>query len=385
MKHFSTLRLLPLVAGTVMGVSCLMPSCLDDESLSQPNTYMGNFKSCWQALDEHYCYFDYKNIDWDDVYRRYEPYFRDSVNSNIEEFQLLYKMLGELHDGHVNLYSAFNVARNWSWFEDYPQNFDATLLERYYLGKNYWIAGGMRYGMLKDTIGYIYYPSFSNMVGESNLDYVLGLLGNAKGLIFDVRDNGGGNLTNVETLVHRFTLTNDVCTSSPFVYGSIRHKTGPGHNAFSEPQELSVDVIMAKSKRVAWDASLQPVVILTNRSCFSATNTFVMAMKALDGQMVIDSTSTQHPKIIKTMGDHTGGGGGLPFESTLPNGWVVRFSTSPMFDLNKNHIEEGFAPDYAVSMDSLHAYQDHVDDIIEAARVFINKNTRMEYKKKSKE
>ena len=52
-----------------------------------------------------------------------------------------------------------------------------------------------------------------------------------------------------------------------------------------------------------------------------------------------------------------------------------------MLDIHQRPIEEGFAPDYFVQMDSLHAYQDHIDDIIESARAFINKNTRMQYKK----
>ena len=358
-------------------LSALCTSCLDDESLSLPNTPMGNFKSCWRTLDEHYCYFAEKKVDWDDVYRRYEPYFRDSVQNDFDAFHYLYQMLGELRDGHVNLYSNFNVARNWSWFEDYPQNFDATLLERYYLGTNYWMAGGMKYGMLRDTIGYVHYPSFSSTVGKSNINYVLGLLGNAKGLIFDVRDNGGGNLTNVETIVSRFT-------AQDLTYGYIMHKQGPGHDDFSEPQKLTVDGYSPdRSKKPLWDAARQPVVILTNRSCFSATNTFVMAMKALDGQPAEGEGATG-TKMVKTMGDRTGGGGGLPFESTLPNGWVVRFSTSPMLDIHQRPMEEGFAPDYFVQMDSLHAYQDHIDDIIESARVFINQNTRMEYTDKKK-
>ena len=374
-KLFSSLRLLPFALGSIFGASLMLTSCLDDESLSEDNTYMGNFRSCWRALDEHYCYFDYKNINWDEVYDRYAPYFSDSIHSKIEAFQLLYQMLGELHDGHVNLYSSFNVARNWSWYQDYPQNFDANLLERYYLGTRYWIAGGLSYTMLSDTIGYVRYASFSNAVSENNLDYVLGLLGNCKGLIFDVRDNGGGNLTNVETITRRF------CQEFPHTYGYICHKTGPGHNEFSSLQELTLDKSGKGFKNsIRWNASRQPVVVLTNRLCYSATNTFVMAMKSLDGLPATDTTGVTAPMMIKTMGDHTGGGGGLPFESTLPNGWVVRFSTSPMFDMQNNHIENGFAPDFTVQMDSLHAYRDHHDDIIESARLYINRNTKMTYK-----
>jgi C-terminal processing protease CtpA/Prc len=44
------------------------------------------------------------------------------------------------------------------------------------------------------------------------------------------------------------------------------------------------------------------------------------------------------------VGDQTGGGGGLPFSSELPNGWMVRFSASPMFNSNMQNTEWGIEP-----------------------------------------
>ena len=66
----------------------------------------------------------------------------------------------------------------------------------------------------------------------------------------------------------------------------------------------------------------------------SAANDFVKMMKCF-------------PE-VKTVGDQTGGGAGLPFTSTLPNGWTVRFSACPSYDRNGNQIEFGIAPDYSV-------------------------------------
>lgn len=82
--------------------------------------------------------------------------------------------------------------------------FDENLLFEYYLGTNYWLTSGIYYGMLPDTVAYMWYPSFSSGIGETNLDYVLALMRNAKGLILDVRNNGGGTLTNVPVLANRF-------------------------------------------------------------------------------------------------------------------------------------------------------------------------------------
>ena len=38
----------------------------------------------------------------------------------------------------------------------------------------------------------------------------------------------------------------------------------------------------------------------------------------------------------------------MPFTSTLPNGWTVRFSACPSYDRNRQQIEFGIAPDYPV-------------------------------------
>lgn len=280
-----------------------------------------NFESLWKIIDENYCFFDYKDIDWDDVYQKYNLQVKDTMDQ-YELFYMLGNMLSELQDGHTNLYSSFDVARYWDWYEDYPRNFNEDLHKKY-LGKEYLIAGGMKYlRMANDKVGYIYYGSFSNGVGENNLDYALMYFKDCQGLIIDVRENGGGSLTYSDLIASRFL-------EEKTLVGYILHKTGKGHNDFSEPYAMELD----PSKRVRW---LRPVVVLTNRHSYSATNDFVNKMKI-------------QPHVT-IMGDQTGGGSGLPFNSELPNGWRVRFSASPMLDVNKEHTEYGIAPDVKVQL-----------------------------------
>ena len=353
---------------------CAVSSCLDDSSLEQDDTLEGSFEACWQTMDEHYCYFDEKGVDWEGVHQKYQPLFRDSIKSQVQLFNVLDEMLDTLRDGHVNVYTPFNTARYWKWYEDYPLNYDANLITTYYIGSNYWIASGMQYGMFgRATIAYIRYSSFESTIGDTNLDYVLTLCRNALGLIIDIRNNGGGSLTNAETLARRFTTDRTL-------YGYIRHKTGTGHNDFSSPEELYLEPDLT---RVGWDASTRPVVLLTNRHCYSAANNFVQQMHALDGTMATDSLGQTHPRLIKQCGDRTGGGSGMPFESVLPNGWTLRFSACPMTDPKGQSTESGIDPSEGlkVDMDSTSAYQNHKDDIIEAARAYISKHTRAPRKK----
>lgn len=301
----------------------VLSSCVDVEERSNNN--IQNFEALWSMVDQKYCFFDYKNkeygLDWDEVYRRYKPMISDTLDQ-IELFSILGDMLAELKDGHVNMTSYFNYARYWGWKENYPTNYSDTL-QRRYLGTNYYIAGGLKYVIfLPDTVGYISCTSFNSSFSENNLSYALALLSPCKGLILDLRSNGGGLLTLSERLAARFT-------DEKILTGYIRHKTGSGHSDFSdyEPTYLS------PSNLVQWN---KKVVVLTNRSVFSAANDCVNMLKCC--------------KNVTIVGDKTGGGSGLPFTSELPNGWSVRFSACPCYDKDKKDIEFGIEPDYYVNL-----------------------------------
>ena len=311
-----------------------------DMGMQFDNHPRGNFDALWTILDRNYCFFEYKNIDWDKIYKKYSTRISSDMDSDAL-FKLMGQMLAELKDGHVNLSAAHDITRYWEWQDDYPANFDLSV-QKYYLGNDYSIASGMRYKILEDNIGYLYYGSFSSDIGDGNLDQVLNRMAICQGLIIDVRSNGGGNLTNVEKITSRFFNERQLI-------GYISHKIGPGHNDFS----TLYPKYMESSDRVRYQ---KPVVVLTNRGCYSATNEFVSIMKYAPNVTVI--------------GDKTGGGSGLPFTSELPNGWSVRFSASPMFNAEKEHIEFGVEPDLYVNMLDADSEKNR-DTIIERARVLL--------------
>lgn len=321
----------------------LMPSCITEEV--PDNTPQGNFEALWETIDTKYCFLDYKKkeygLDWNEIHRQYSNRLTDDMTKK-QLFQVLAEMLAELRDGHVNLVATHETSQYREWYDSYPANFSDSI-QRNYLGKDYAIAAGLRYRILEDNIGYIYYGSFSSGIGESNLDEVLNELSICDGLILDIRNNGGGLLTLSEKLAARFT-------NEKRLTGYLTYKTGPGHNDFSAPEAIYVE---PATDRVRWQ---KPVAVLTNRRCFSSANDFVGKMKEM-------------PKAI-IIGDKTGGGSGLPFSSELPNGWSVRFSASPMFDPDMNHLEFGILPDIRVDMTS-EDMQRGVDTIIETARKYL--------------
>ena len=306
----------------------------------------GNFEALWSILDEHYCFFEQKDVDWGKVHDTYCRRISDKMTRE-ELFIVCADMLAELRDGHVNLSAPFNTSYYRAWWSDYPQNFSKRLIEESYFNFNYRQSSGMMYGFLENNIGYIYYESFSSPVGEGNLDYALNFLSTANGLIIDVRDNGGGSLTNVETFVARFI-------DRPTLVGYISHKTGPGHNDFSEPYAITYRP--AEEGRVRW---AKPIVVLTNRSTFSAANNFASIMKNLPGVTIVGSV--------------TGGGSGVPFSSELPCGWSIRFSSCSMLDALGESTEAGIAPTEgcAVDLDPTDALNGR-DTMLEKAIAILN-------------
>ena len=195
-----------------------LTSCVDEHEYA--DNPRGNFEALWKTIDEHYCFFDYKKeqygLDWDAVYSKYSAQIADDM-TDTQLFEVMANMLAELKDGHVNMYSSWDVARNWSWHEDYPANVSDTLLRRY-LGTDYRIASGLRYRRLDDNVGYIRCASFANSMGAGNLDDILMYLAPCNGLIIDLRDNSGGMVTSAEELAARFT-------NHEIAVGYMQHKT----------------------------------------------------------------------------------------------------------------------------------------------------------------
>ena len=320
----------------------LLTGCVEEDQFS--NSPTGNYDALWSIIDERYCFFEQARqqhgLDWDDVYHKYKPQVQ-AAESNAELFDIYGNMLRELKDGHVNLTSDYGTTYYWDWSLNHPLNFSDSL-QRNYLGNDFRLTNGIKYTTLPSNIGYIYVGSFEGSISSDNVSLMLLRLAESKGIIIDIRNNGGGMLTSAEELAAHFVSGKTHC-------GYIQHKTGKGHNDFSSPEKLYIE-----PNGVIWK---KPVVVLTNRAVYSSANHFVMLVKPL-------------PQVV-VIGDKTGGGSGLPLNSTLPNGWTVRFSACPILDIEGKHTEFGIAPHEEVQITSAD-WNNGRDTIIERAIELIN-------------
>ena len=281
-----------------------------------------NFDYLWEEVDKKYSYFELKNIDWDEVKNTYRSML--TANSTEEElFDVLANMLNELRDDHTNLISPFNVSR-YNVVLTGPENYRQRTIAEFYI-PDIWLTGAFKHGFLENKeIGYIRYGSFLSEFSDEALDLILNRYQSTKGLILDLRANGGGNIFNIPKILGRFTDTKTLS-------GYSITRNGPNHNDFSNKENFFITPYSGVKY-------LKPVIVLIDRGSYSATTFFALATKAFPN--------------ITLLGDITGGGGGLPNGGQLPNGWTYRFSISQLFDLNgNNYAEDGVPADIQAAFD----------------------------------
>lgn len=313
--------------------SCEKTMFEEDLASTDPMT---NFEYLWKQCDEKYAYFDLKNIDWDQIKIKYAA----KINKDMSDealFNVLGEMLTELKDDHTNLVSNFNIS-SFGVDKLGQDNYDTRIVKDHYLSDDYYTSGPFIHDFLANKeIGYIRFGSFTGTVDNTNLDFILDRYKNTKGLILDLRENGGGAATDIFNILSRFVKRETV------VYYS-RIKNGPGHQDFSKAKP-------AKVKRYDGIRYKNKVCVLTDRGTYSAGSFTALATKALANVILI--------------GDTTGGGLGMPNGGQLPNGWTYRFSITQALTLDKSTAyENGVPPDIKV----LFNWNDRTkDEIIEKA------------------
>ncbi len=169
--------------------------------------------------------------------------------------------------------------------------------------------------VLPGGMGYLRIDGFTGSQSSFLIDQAMARLAETKGLLIDVRKNGGGDQSGnailarlIEKEMTRYSTSermSDFTLAARSEY--FRAPWTPG-DAFADWHDLKVNPIEASKRYLK-----KPVIILTSPRCFSACDTFVSALKT--------------NQLATIVGEATGGGTGSPLVFALPvTGQEFRYS-----------------------------------------------------------
>ncbi|MEM5515751.1 S41 family peptidase [Henriciella sp. AS95] len=261
-----------------------VPGFADEAALSQPES---DFEAFWALYDQNYALFEIKHIDWDALYHIYRPQVTADTGRD-ELFNIFTAMTRLLNDVHVTVEDqtsgrfSRSGGRSLGTGPFETGEFSIRLIESDYIeGELESRANGaMAFGWLPEGIGYLRIASFKYPdTSSGTMDQLMQRFVDARGIIIDVRQNGGGSDRISEDIVSRFAL-------HPHDYMRVSERVpdtddGEGFNAavtWSVP-----------AKGSAWSG--RPVAVLTDSRTISAAENFVIAMKTLPHATIIGDTT----------------------------------------------------------------------------------------------
>jgi carboxyl-terminal processing protease len=190
--------------------------------LSEPEK---NFEHLWKTFDRNYALFGPKNIDWDALYKVYRPRVTAQTTDD-ELFDIMSSLLGHLNDNHVGLRTPKRSFQSGILGEMKMEDFSLSLIkEKYLKGKSAERVGNVyTYGWLTDSVGYFHFRGFGRLEeSAAAVDEIVKEFKDAKGVVIDVRGNGGGDDRVGKAVADRFA-------DRKRLYMKTRIRNGAGHS-----------------------------------------------------------------------------------------------------------------------------------------------------------
>lgn len=273
----------------------IFTSCEDLLFEKEPsNDPVSNFESLWKTFKERYAVFEQRGVDWDNLYTIYRPQVSENTTDQ-ELYTIITGLLSNLDDGHVSLMAPGKVF--WSGHLEFRER-TKDLLFNFSITRNY-LSGVKQinnqyfYGKINGDIGYLY---IRHLTGEppTFMDDFIVQNQNSKGIIIDLRHNGGGDFTNGEVIASRFA-------GSKTLAFSATPKNGPGPSDYGKTYDYFIE---ARGP----NQFTKPVIVITDGYTISAGENLVLYLSALPN--------------VTTVGENTTGAMGERIEKEMPNGWI---------------------------------------------------------------
>jgi hypothetical protein len=293
------------------------------------------FDQLWETFDRDYAMFALRpEVDWNRLQELYRPKALASRSTN-EFAAVCAEMLRPLRDLHIWLTVAgesvpvFNRPRA----ANANPGAHATILGQLHE------AGPVQWAVTADKIGFLAIYGWSDQHIPALCHQALEQMRNTRGLVVDVRLNGGGSEDLAEGVAGRFL-------AKEFVYAFSQFRNGPSHTNLTARFERRV----FPGGPWCYD---RPVVLLIGQKCMSSNESFIAMMSGAQQ--------------VTVMGDHTCGSSGNPEIIHLPLGMTVSVPRWIDYLPDGTPLDErGFQPQI-VFEPSPGAFEGLRDDLLTAA------------------
>lgn len=307
-----------------------------------------NFEVFWKLFNQHYAHFETRKVDWQNQY----DIFRPRVDSETTSEQLLIifnEMVSPLKDGHVAISPTGDLpasAKYAPFFKEFPTKelqfkFHQVTLELLYSNgfnkmkkfnsEPYDIGG---YCRSKDY-GYLQLNGFGGMpldLFNKQLDEMVSEFANVKGLIIDIRINGGGASAYLDALAGRLTQVKRLVGFGRTRINKHRYEYSPWKAYHIAPRG---------EKQL-----IKPTLLLTSGSTISAGDHCAMYLKELP--------------YVKLIGENTNGIFSPMLGKRLPNGWEISLSNGQTVSSKRVSYEGTGIP---VDINIVHRRKDMIQGI----------------------
>jgi len=332
-----------------------------------PNDPETNFEVFWRTFAAHHGFLKYRGMDWQAAYKTYRP--RVTATTKPEDlFDILSAMIEPLHDAHTyiraeDLKRSFHGKRPGTWeLTDEETRKTVEIIQKNYLEGplRTWCNGHVRYARLKQNAGYLRIDAFWGYAPGNHFDDGARALDEAldeamkdaqqlRGLVIDVRRNGGGSDPYGVQVAGRLT-------DKPYIAFVKRARDAADDpDRWTAPQPTTVRV----SDRPRF---LKQVVELIGPDTVSAGETFSMALMG------------RQPHITR-IGENTQGVYSDVLTRHLPNGWRFGLPNEVFLTEGGKHFEAtGVPPDIRVPVFPKHDLEQERDTALEKALEVLSKD-----------
>jgi len=245
------------------------------------------FDQLWEAFDREYALFVLRpEVDWVAMREQYRPRAL-AAPSSYAFANTCADMLRPLRDLHIWMDVAGTPIPVFN--RDRQANANPVAIRKLLSGLK---SAGPRVQWFKtdDQIGYLVVHQWDDAAIPRQVDEVLEQMRDTRGLIVDVRLNGGGSEPQARDVAGRFLETE-------FLYAYSQYRNGPHHT------NLTGKIARTVAPRGPWRYD-RPVIVLIGQKCMSSNESFIAMMSGA-------------PQVT-TMGDHTCGSSGNPRMLRLP-------------------------------------------------------------------